>query len=189
MSIHFFPLPAFIGLAMLGISLVFLRQMGSRWSYLTVFSIFWIYLMVVIAVTLFPLVLLPPGYGRRPIEYILGQVNLNPFVVAGEFHSRLGIILHMIGNFLMTVPFGFLLPRVAPMSFRKFLWFAIGIGVTIELIQFIVTLTTGVVVYHVADINDALFNCFGALAGYGLFRQWGRIYARIRQASDPKSEK
>jgi glycopeptide antibiotics resistance protein len=181
MSIYFFPLPLLIGLAMLAISLAVLRQNGSSWSYLAVFSTFWIYLMAVIGLTQFPLVLPLPGAGRRPIEYILAQVNLNPFIVAGEFHSRLGIILHMIGNFLLTVPFGFLLPRVAPMSLRKFLWFAIGIGVAIELIQFIVTLTTGVVYYHVVDINDALFNCIGAMTGYGLFRLWSRMQTGIKR--------
>lgn len=167
-ALPFFPIPFLAGLLVLGIALLVLRRAKRKAAYLFVFSIFWLYLMLVAAVTIFPLYLPLEGEARRSVGEILARVNLVPFhqMPAGRLPFRLRG--EMVANILMTIPFGLLLPLVARIRPWAFLIAAIGIGLSIELTQLALNLF-GSNNFRVTDINDVIFNFTGAVIGYTIY--------------------
>ncbi len=178
-AVSFFPLPFLTGLTVLALALVMMRIQRTSLRYRVVFSLFWLYLLMVSALTIFPLYLPLDGESRRSTGEILSRVNLIPFhLMAGGRLRR-----EMIANILMTIPFGLLLPAVARVQFPLFLLAAVGIGAGIEMMQFGLNLFTGYA-FRVTDINDVIFNFTGAMIGYGLY--WiGRLVGYIAQRVQP----
>jgi len=162
-ALSFFPIPFLAGLLTLGVILLALRRAKRPPAYLFVFSIFWLYLMMVAALTIFPLYIPLEGESRRSIGEIMARVNLVPFhqMPGGRLPFRLRG--EMVANILMTIPFGLLLPLLARVKPWLFPVFGLGIGLAIELTQLVMNL------YRVTDINDVIFNFTGAMIGYGIY--------------------
>jgi glycopeptide antibiotics resistance protein len=74
-----------------------------------------------------------------------------------------------IGNFLMFVPLGLLLPLVDVRfrSFRKLLLAMIALSVTIETLQFFLSFLNNP---RSADIDDVILNTLGACLGFAIYR-------------------
>ena len=62
------------------------------------------------------------------------------------------------------------LPGLVRMPFKKFIWYAFGIGMAIELSQLGLGLATGGHFFRFTDSTDVILNAGGALTGFGL--QW-----------------
>jgi len=167
-ALSFFPIPFLAGLLALGVILLALRRAKRPPAYLFVFSIFWLYLMMVAALTIFPLYIPLEGESRRTLGEIMVRVNLVPFhqMPGGRLPFRLRG--EMVANILMTIPFGLLLPLLARVKPWLFPFFSLGIGVAIELTQLAMNLYSGNT-FRVTDINDVIFNFTGAMVGYGIY--------------------
>jgi glycopeptide antibiotics resistance protein len=167
-ALPFFPLPFLVGLLGLSIVLLVLRRAKHKPVYLLVFSLFWLYLMMVAALTLFPLYIAYDDEIRRSTGDILARVNLVPFHHNPAIQFPFRLRGEMLANILMTIPFGLLLPLVARLRPWMFLASAVGIGLVIELTQFTLNVIGGDN-FRVADINDVIFNFTGAMIGFGIY--------------------
>jgi glycopeptide antibiotics resistance protein len=162
-----------IGLGVLcGLLLVFWWQKRS-FSSLVFFSIFWVYLLVVVQTVIFPIAINTDYSSPR----ILPSINLIPFY-SGYCSIPKYCIVNIVGNIILTIPFGFginFLLRVKP---RNFLWLAAAIGFGFEFSQLVISLAcrSG---FRTIDINDALLNATGVLIGYILFRAFAWAYLKI----------
>lgn len=97
------------------------------------------------------------------VPRLANEVNVVPF--------KDGFTIGAALNAVMFVPLGFLLPlvwrrgaRLAPVAA-----FGFAFSLAIELTQLLNNRTT--------DIDDLLMNTLGALAGFALFKLWGRLTA------------
>jgi glycopeptide antibiotics resistance protein len=188
LRLEFFPNPLLAGLGMLVILLILLRRKRSP-SYLVCFAVFWLYLMFVVSQTIFPIPLLDRMQTRSSLIYILSRVNLlpfnygqlfdPPFSYAKLYEYPLNVISQeIIGNILLTMPFGFGLPFLARFKPGSFPWLAVGAGLAIEMTQLGFCLLVGAD-YRTVDITDVLLNAAGALLGYTLFRGFALVFVAI----------
>ncbi len=80
--LEFIPSPLLMSMILLVVSLAILRRKECSLSYLLCFSAFWVYLSLVVSMTLFPIPLPESGVEivpRQSVIYILSHVNLIPF--------------------------------------------------------------------------------------------------------------
>lgn len=172
MFVMFNPLYGIVALIVL---LIFLRRKGKSLSYLFFFSLFWLYLMQVVSVVVFPFPI------DIPDEHFKPSINLIPFDF-GYCDPR-GIeqcFRQIYENILLTIPFGFGVNFIARIKPRHILGLAAGVGAALELIQLAVSLIFRTS-FRVVDINDLLLNALGVLIGYGVFRIFGWAYSHLLQ--------
>jgi glycopeptide antibiotics resistance protein len=178
LMLEFFPFPLLVGLGILIIILFLLWRKRSP-AYLFCFSVFWLYLLFVVSLTIFPMPLPETIVARTPVIYILSRVNLVPFNFGGLFDNHPNVIFQEIfGNILLTIPFGFGIPFLACLKPKNLPWLAIGAGLVIETTQLGFSLLIGGL-YRSVDINDVLLNATGVLLGYALFRGFACLYVAI----------
>lgn len=164
-----------IGIGVLFSILLVLWWKKRSFSYLLFFSIFWVYLLVVAQTVIFPIAINTDYSSPR----ILPSINLIPFY-SGYCSIPKYCILNVVGNIILTIPFGFginFLLRVKP---RNFLWLAAAIGIGFEFSQLVISLAfrSG---FRTIDINDAMLNATGVLIGYILFRAFAWTYLKIAE--------
>ena len=157
--IDFFPIPFLAGLVILAEILLILKRRGHSGIYLVLFSVFWLYLMVLAALVFFI-----PGTSRADVlvtpDQILSSVNLMPFDFS---HTE------VFPNLLLTLPLGFGISFFIRLRTPQIILFAILTGLGIETTQLFLNLALGSN-YRYIDINDAMLNAIGVLGGY-LFLQ------------------
>jgi glycopeptide antibiotics resistance protein len=176
--LEFFPIPLLAGMGTLALSLILLRRKCSQ-AYLICFSGFWLYLLLVVSLTLFPLPLPEEMISRRSAIDILSHVNLVPFQFGRLFENNLNVIIQEIfGNIVLTLPFGFGIPFLVRFKPKKFPLLAVGAGLAIETAQLGFSLLVNAT-YRSTDINDVLLNAAGATLGYALFRGFARLYVVV----------
>ncbi len=187
MKLAFLPYPFLAGLIILAFLLNSLRRKHSR-TYLFFFSLFWVYMLLVAGVTIFPILTPGAGHARAPLSRILGDINLVPFNFLQMYHNKnLVLFVEVVGNILMTIPYGFGLPFLKHIQPKRFIWLAMAIGFTIETLQLIEALMTGLI-YRQVDINDFLLNTTGALIGYGLFQAFAWLYLAVYKNTEVKKK-
>ena len=180
--IEFIPFPLFIGLGILMILLIIQWHQTQNVSYLFCFSIFWIYLLIVVGLTLFPIPLLE-NIVATPIDqrmiFTLAHVNLIPFKYFNDIFPSL-IFREILTNILLTVPFGFGISFITRGKPGDIFRLAIVPGLAIESAQLAISLRIGGP-YRTVDITDVLLNVIGVLLGYGLFRVFAWLYKELTQ--------
>jgi len=143
-------------------------------SYLLFFSIFWIYLLVVVQAIFFPFAINTNDTGA----IFTPSINLIPFYFGTCFTYMPGLCIRgILENIILTIPFGFginFLIRVKP---RNFFWIAISVGLGFELSQLVISLAfrSG---FRAIDINDLILNATGVLLGYASFRAFAWMYLK-----------
>ncbi|WP_369345647.1 VanZ family protein [Caldalkalibacillus mannanilyticus] len=116
-------------------------------------------MMLVINYTQFPIITdLDPLY--HSLSNSVNLVPNNPFTDINR-----AIIL----NVLLTIPFGFLLPFLKSVNFKKIGIYGIVLTLSIESLQLIVYLLLGAHNRFI-DINDIFSNFIGVICGYFLFK-------------------
>ena len=167
--IYFVPYPLFIGMAVLFVLLYLLHRKHYRLPYLVAFALFWFYLLLLVALTLFPI---PVDLNANEMEtqerllFVLSHVNLIPFYYAGYANVR--VLAHeIVGNILLTIPFGFGINFLTSIHPKKMFRVAILVGFSIEFAQLMLTLLFGG--YRTVDITDVILNAAGVFIGYGFF--------------------
>jgi glycopeptide antibiotics resistance protein len=108
---------------------------------------------------------------------ILSSVNFVPFYF-GQFGLTAGGLRFLVYNILLTLPFGFGVNFLTRMNVKKIVSVSIFLGLGLEITQLLLSLALRYP-YRVVDINDAIFNAFGVLLGYGLFKLFARLYLLI----------
>lgn len=120
-------------------------------------TIMYIYISLVLYVTLMPVIVSIPFIFNHPYK----PMNMIPF--DDYFSGRGDTVRQIILNVIMMIPFGFLLPivkkrNILSILFRIFL-FSMGIELTQPLING----------FRSADITDLITNTIGGLLGYLLY--------------------
>lgn len=167
-----------VGLIWFGATAFLLLKKRKGLVYLLFFTIFYIYLYKVLDYTLIQfqsLLLLEhfvPGLMLRGVA--AGRnLNLIPLVTL-----RLVDVKTTLLNVLMMMPFGFGLPFITRLRFRKVVIAGLLVSIAIEFLQFVTGFISNTT-FRIADINDVIFNTLGVAVGYILFVQFVRIYRRI----------
>lgn len=126
--------------------------------------IFSAYLLLMVWLLLGERLLSPPisgGQNLIPFSTITAQFAL---LGRGGYYLRFAMV-NLVGNVVMFLPLGYLLPRAFP-RFRKFLPFFASVLFSllfVEAIQYVTML-------GIADVDDVILNLFGALMGFLLFK-------------------
>ena len=170
-----------IGIPILFVVLFVLRKRGYGLFHLLFVSVFWVYILLVLKVTIFPI---PIARGisdeSEMFPLILPLINFTPFYF-GRFLTLDKIFFLLVQNIILTIPFGFGINFIVRASLKKPIWLAIVFGFGLELLQFLVALLSSffsIGTGHIIDINDAILNVVGVLLGYGLFKMFASWYSK-----------
>jgi glycopeptide antibiotics resistance protein len=175
MMVNFNDTHLFIGLIALVIALVVLRMQKKSFSYLFFFSVFWIYMLGVISVVVFPF---PIDLSNPNFKL---SVNLIPFNFGSCFKYLPEVCFRTLyENILLTIPFGFGISFIARVKPGSIVWFAVAVGLVLELSQLAISLIFRTS-FRSVDINDVVLNALGVLLGYGTFRIFGWLYSSLIQ--------
>jgi glycopeptide antibiotics resistance protein len=181
--IEFVPYFFIIGIFALILLEVILWRKKFSAAYIFFFSIFWIYLLLLIGVILFPMPI-PQNSNEflsgRQVWITLSRVNLIPFDYGQFRHLDPSIIYirEIFDNILLTLPFGFGICLIKNVRWRELPWLALGVGLGTETAQLIMCLVLGSQ-YRGVDINDTIMNSLGVGLGYLLFRLFSCLYITI----------
>jgi glycopeptide antibiotics resistance protein len=183
--LDFFPLPFLLGLLILLVMLV--RSRKRDWVYLIALTLFGVYLLAVINFLFFPIFApdnWPANLTWKDTIRGLSQINLIPLYYApiGSASASLGNILYdIVGNSLLTIPFGVGFCFLTRLQDKRIFVVALGVGLFLEGTQLLMKLIFGIY-FHSVDINDVLFNALGVVVGAGLYL----IGSKITQSAPKK---
>lgn len=143
-------------------------------------TLFAIYILVVMSITIFPIII----NTQRTID-VSATINLVPFKeTINSFNSLLDsfstlfaiklFLVNVLGNILLFTPLGFLLPIVNPNinNIKPIFKISLIATISIELIQFITSLSGG---FRVTDIDDVILNILGGLFGFLIFTLFSKV--------------
>lgn len=169
-------------------AVVFIVRMIILWrrkhnlSYLICFAIFSFYLALAADKVFFPIAISGTYADTMRLQAPFSAfINLAPF----NFNFSLSempdlVILQIVQNILLTIPFGFGVSFVVRLKPKDFLWLVPAVGLGTELLQLIIGLILRYP-YRTIDINDAILNALGVLIGYVVFRIFARLYLWMTQ--------
>lgn len=158
----------FVGLLLLIVweVLCFIKKVSIKRNFL--YSLFIIYMVLMIGVTLFPI----PWQHIK--SFISSPVNYIPFKSIYEtltsHDSAREIARQLAGNIIMFFPLGILLQFINrhKKSINN-LMIAIGISFSIEILQGIIGLTIAGFLYRTVDIDDVILNTIGYMLGFAIY--------------------
>ena len=165
-----------IGIGILCVLLPVLWWQKRSLSYLLFFSIFWFYLLVVVAVIIFPIAI--------DIDYtdtvFKPSINLIPFYFGSCFMLVNLCVRSIIENVVLTIPFGFGINFLFRIKSKYVFWLAFTVGFIFEFSQLVISLMfrSG---FRATDINDVILNGIGVLVGHALFRLFAWLYLKITE--------
>ncbi|MFT3909060.1 MAG: VanZ family protein [Ferruginibacter sp.] len=147
------------------------------------FVCFVIYMSWMFCATLYPT---PMSFYKRSGS---GGINLIPFVTTiKEFETAFSLhevyarpfldylLKSTIGNVVLFVPFGFLLPQLSKYkTFMKILVASFLLSCVIETIQFFLRF---IGIYRSVDVDDIILNTTGAVLGFFMLAVFIKIYDR-----------
>jgi glycopeptide antibiotics resistance protein len=165
-----------VGISILAILLVVLWHRKKGIPYLFFFSIFWIYLLYVVGVIVFPFPIIKTSTG----EIFRPSINLIIFYFGSCGELANSCFMNIIGNILIAVPFGFGINFIARVRTKDILWLALMVGLMFEGTQLIISLVFKSS-YRSIDINDVVLNAIGVVLGYGCFRIFAWLYLAVAQ--------
>ncbi len=174
MAIDFDILGWIVGFIFLAVLLFVQWKRQRNICHLLFFSIFWVYLLLVIKWTLFPIYI--DSFRREVMgRQFMASVNLIPFYF-GPFTNLSHALPGLILNTILTMPAGFGISFITRFRLKGLFWLVAAFGAGIEGLQLLISLLLGYP-YRTIDINDVICNSLGVLLGYGLFKlfAWGYI--------------
>lgn len=164
--------------------IVYMIVLYKKWKakgndILIVNTLMYIYLCLVLYVTLMPILASLPFLFNHPYT----PMNLLPF--NDYFAGRGDTIQQIVLNVIMMMPFGFLMPILKKQTFFSCTVRTIVFSVCIELLQ---PLIHG---FRSADITDVITNTTGGILGYLLYRLFrpivNAILRRLKSSSAERS--
>ena len=168
----------FAALAFLYVYVFFRRWKKQGSDVLLVNTLMYIYLSLVLCVTLMPVITSLPFLWNHPYKWM----NLVPFIDVLE--GRGDFIRQIVLNVIMTMPFGFLFPltQKRPAGFGKTVFCCFLMSLGIELLQ---PLIDGL---RSSDITDLMTNVTGGILGYVCYLIFRPLTFRILDAVRSKHE-
>lgn len=140
--------------------------------------IFMIYLLIVVRLIIFKypfsqLVEIAQNWGKGVVLHGLDTANFTLFKTIRmyiDYSYMLNSFENLVGNVIVFVPFGFLLPYVMKLgrNFFVMLLNAFLFVLGIEVFQLFSA-------FGAFDVDDILLNCVGAVIGYFLYLSWEGI--------------
>jgi glycopeptide antibiotics resistance protein len=164
-----------IGIFVLVIALVVLWKRKKSFSYLLCFSVFWVYIIYVASVIVFPF----PVLGNYPYPNFKPSINLVLFDF-GSCQMMSLCLRNIFENILLTTPFGFGISFIVRLNPKDFLWLAFLVGFVFEITQLVISFLVRSA-FRVVDINDVILNAVGVFLGYGFYRIFGWLYLLATQ--------
>ena len=146
---------------------VWIKKKHIDWKREAFLLLIYINFSVIIRFTFFPMSKVD---GRiQPLIFDIAtafpfRVNLIPFVNLFDYDSKRDLLLNVIGNVVMFIPSGIVLPIVYKRldTFWRVLVAGSGISLCIEIIQLPFRV-------RATDIDDLVLNTVGVIAEYGLY--------------------
>ena len=131
-------------------------------------SLFILYMTVVVSITIFPIII---DSDLMPIND--SSIILVPFSTITnllENATLWTIVLQIIGNIIMTIPYGIFIPfMVKKKRWYNYLVYTLIFPLAIELTQLIICVSTNSF-YRTVDIDDVILNSIGIIIGYGIYK-------------------
>lgn len=156
----------------IGLMIVYFTIFYKRWkkkgvNKLIINTLMYIYLSMVLYVTLMPIIPSLPTIFNHPYK----AMSMIPF---DDYLSGRGdTVRQIVLNVIMMIPFGFLLPIVKKQSLVTSLMWTFLLSLSIELIQPLINS------YRASDITDLITNTIGGLIGYLIYRMLRPFILRI----------
>ncbi len=167
-----------VGLIWIGIAVFLWLRKNKSLVYLLFFTIFYVYIITVLYYTLFRF------QSLLLLKYFTPNLMLNG-IAAGKSLNLIPLVTLVLKdlktsllNILLMMPFGFGLPFITNLRFKKIVIIGALFSFGIEFLQ----LATGLVAkmtFRIADINDVIFNTVGVAVGYILFIGFMHIYRHV----------
>ena len=180
---HFNLVIAFV-FALIWIGIVsFLRlKKGKSFTYLLLFTIFYVYLFKVLDYTIFQFQSLLVIKHFIPNLMLRGadpgkSLNLIPLATLTAADVKTSLL-----NILLFIPFGFGLPFITNLRMRNVVIVGTLASIAIESLQLITGLIGGIT-FRIADINDVIFNTVGVIVGCILYSVFMHICRRLFPAA------
>ena len=139
----------------------FREKERDKWHKL-IFSLTFLYLSLVLFVTLMPFQII----NLQGNELYMQKINLRPFNDILEQH--LGAKRETYLNIIMFLPLGFFLPQLKKRGFFKTLFIAFCGSLFIELMQ-LLYLLSGTIYLRAFDVTDLINNTLGGALGYLIY--------------------
>lgn len=163
-----------VGLTWIGMLAMLRMRKRQGLVYMLFFTIFFVYVVVVLDRTLFQFQSLIVLKHFAPHLMLNGQgdgntVDLIPLVKLTHEDLETSLL-----NVLLMVPFGFGLPFITNLRFVGTVTAGVLFSVVIEVLQLVTGLIGGVT-FRIADVNDVIFNATGVVLGYWLFDGFVRV--------------
>jgi glycopeptide antibiotics resistance protein len=162
---------------LIGVGIVAMLRLKKRKGYIffLFFTIFYVYLFMVLDYTLFQFQSLLLLRYVSPNLILKGQmageaINLIPLVTLTPEDLQTSFL-----NILLMVPFGFGLPFITNFRMKKIVMSGLLFSIGIELLQLMTGLLAKIT-FRIADINDVIFNTVGVAVGYMLFLGFMRTF-------------
>ena len=147
--------------------IVWIRQRRINWKREAVLLLMYINLAVIIRFTFFPMSRVNGSV--QPLIYDAStafpfRVNLIPFVNLFDYDCKRDLLSNVIGNTVMFIPSGIVLPII----YRKLnnFWKVLAAGALISLCIEIIQLPFSV---RASDVDDLILNVLGVAIGYGIY--------------------
>jgi glycopeptide antibiotics resistance protein len=135
--------------------------------------VLFVYLLGVIAETLFPIPVSPTELMLRHISRGQPFYNLVPFTTIRFMIQQGGKVafINLAGNVVLFIPFGFLIPLVFKNLNRASRIIPLGFAATfmVESCQLLISYTLDIF-FRSFDVDDMILNTLGVIVGYVLLR-------------------
>ena len=168
-NVYFYPVFFYAGLLGLLISIVLMLRSKICWWKIVLFSLFWLYSMLILKEALFPIPFMDMNAASagEQIKIIFSRINwrLFDYDVQTRYYA---LFAEVSMNFLLTAPVGIVFPVVFGMKKRGFFIALFCCAFGIELLQLSLELLIKVP-YRVIDISDVILNSGGFIFGYLLY--------------------
>jgi len=124
-------------------------------------------------------------YTENYFAQLMDRIALKPFETIGNYFRVLRIgslsqkriaVINLVGNVILFVPFGLLLPGLFE-KFRSFFPFFLGCLGAIVLVE----ITQILLLVGFLDIDDVILNMAGFCIGYGVYKLFLRIRRKASQ--------
>ena len=165
------------------------RSTGRKTENPVLFMILFLYFTALVTITFFPLVYSRTG---APAYGYTSSLQLTPFkTISGmlRYLSNQSLVLQVVGNILLTIPYGILLPvmikRKSPVIIIPLL---LALPVVIETMQWVIGALLGTL-YRTTDIDDVILNFAGGLIGYGIYLLTSLIWQSLSHRKNKISAK
>lgn len=148
--------------------------------------VFFIYLILVVKVIIFKypnerLEIIVSDWSREVIREGMNSANFTPFKTIKmyiRYADRLNSFENLIGNIVVFVPFGLLLPAILPRG-RRFPVFFFHVFIFVFGLEAFQLFSA----FGAFDVDDILLNSLGAVLGWMLYRRRFRLHPGARSVS------